>query len=471
MYQNLLFAVKTRILDEIQDAFNEYPNFSEKVKIYHKYPYEERIQYGVVLRNTSASQVRMSADNYLADISSHARLARQSNYPGLAIEWVRENTLEITKETEEDVSNQVGPTQRRIITNHQICAGGGDTRFADNIGQVIVKIDGEQVFPEFVDGKTKIIMLRDAPLAGSVVKVHYFYRNIVNPGIYVIDFTEDNQFVVGPIFIIEEEVVIEGASGTETSASLDHNLIYPSTEELYLKSKNGGNPIILRRDTDYSIDYSTGDITFLNPLEKNFDLLADYRYQPGYSWGPFTFRPYQEIHDALNGVVICIGDRAKKGDQQLIVTSQFREPQARIYGGHWDMSLEVAVVAKDPIQMGEMADHLVNYLWGKRKNALEFEGITLASVEPGGETEESFIDLTGDLYYETSIGIMVMTEWQEFVPYFFKIDKIPVNLIEILEADFSNYLIDQNNNMVYTAVTADMRHVRRYGTKAYEKVS
>ena len=471
MYQNLLFAVKKRILDEVIDGFNRHPAYSNKVKIYHKFPYEERIQYGVLLRNTSASQIRMSADNYMADVISHVRLARDANYPGYSIEWVRENSLAVTKKIEEDVSDQLSPTQRRFFTTHQILAGRGNTHFADNVGQVKVIINGVETLPEFVNGENKIVMLHGAPAQGAIVKVTYWYRIMSDPGIYVIDFTEDNQFVVAPIYIIEDEKVIQNTSGTEVTANLDHQLVYPGSEDLYLQSENGGSPVWLKRDTDYTIDYPTGLITFLIPLEKSFNLLADYRYQPGDSWGPYTFRIYQEIHEAIPGVVICMGRRAKKGDRQIVLVSKYREQQAKIYGGHWDMSLSLAVIAKDPIQMEEMADHLVNYLWGQRKNVLEYEGITLSSVQPTGESEETFIDLTGDLYYETSVDVAVMTEWQEFVPYFYEIRKIPANMHLLDHRQIQDYKIDVNLSMTPIDLTPDTRRVIKYGVTSYERVS
>jgi hypothetical protein len=91
--------------------------------------------------------------------------------------------------------------------------------------------------------------------------------------------------------------------------------------------------------------------------------------------------------------------------------------QAKIYGGHWEMSLDLAVIAKDPMQMEQMADHLISYLWSERKNVLEYEGIALSSVEPTGESEEVHVETTGDLYYESSILINLQSEWQKFVPY------------------------------------------------------
>ena len=99
------------------------------------------------------------------------------------------------------------------------------------------------------------------------------------------------------------------------------------------------------------------------------------------------------------------------------MVTETREQQAKIYGGHWEMSLDLAVIAKDPSQMEQMTDQIISYLWGKRKNVLEYEGIALNSVEPTGESEEVHIDTTGDLYYESSVSVNVQSEWQRFVPY------------------------------------------------------
>lgn len=471
MFNNLLFGVKRRILDEIRDAYNKHPAYSEKVDIYNKFPYEQRLQYGVVLRNASGSQTRMSADNYLGDYISHVRLARDSNYPGLSIEWVRENSNYITKYAmNEDVSSQLGPTQRQFTTLHPITKGRGETDYANNPGQIIVTVDGTEVIPEYVNGEHGIVMLQFAPAASSTVLVSYFYRVIDEPGIYVIDFIEDTQLLVAPIFIIDGEIVIGNTTGLEITANLDHGTVYPATDTIYLKSKNGGLPNILTRDTDYTIDYNTGEITFLNALPSGWVLYADYRYQNGISRGPYSFVPYQEIHEAIPGAIICIGRRAKKDDRQVVILSKHREPQARIYGGHWQMSLNLGVIAKDPIQMEEMTDHLVNELWGIRKNTLEFEGITLNSVEPTGETEETYIDTTGDLYYESSVDINVMTEWQEFIPYLITIKHLLVSPRVRVASDAVVYQLS-NGALVESSIQPDDRHVIKYSSIGYERVS
>lgn len=471
MYQNLLYAVKSRMMYECEQAFTFHPAYDKKVKVYHKFPYEERLQFGVLLRNTSASTLRLSADNYMSDLTSHVRLARDANYPGLSIEWVRENEFGVTTYAlNEDVSLQLGPTQRMFHTSRQIVSGDDNTKYADNPGQVLVTVDGVPTLPDYVNGEKQVVMLRRAPASGAVVKVSYYWRSLSDPGVYVIDFTADNEFTVSPIFIINAEVVVDNTAGTETSVSLAHGNVYPNLETLYTKSRYGGSPFILIRNVDYTINYTTGQVALSNPLMAGVQLLADYRWQPtGYYNGPYTFLPYQDVHNAIPGVVLAIGRRAKKDDRQVVVLSQFRETQARIYGGHWEMSMEFAVIAKDPIQMSEMADHLVSYLWGIRKNALEVEGITLNSVEPSGETEEDQVETTGDKYYETSINVSLQTEWQEFVPYLFAIKQIIPN-IQNLENQ-SDYYVDKEGNFSLIDVTPDTRRVIKYPAMGYEKLT
>ena len=469
MFNNMLYAVKRRMIDEVEGAFHEHPAFTEKVRVYNKFPYEERVQYGVVLSNTSASQLRLSADNYLTDLYSHVRLARETNYPGLSIEWVRENPMDVTKYFTENVSAQLGPTQRMFRTSYQILSGNGNTAYATNVGQIVVQINGMDVLPEYVNGERGVVMLRSATAATDVVEVSYYCRKIVPPGIYVFDFPEDNQFYVAPIYIINKELVLENTTGTEITASLANQNVYPKSDYLFRLYRSSTVPIVMVRGVDYSIDYPTGVITFLQPLDKGYNLYADYRWQPtNYVNGPYTFEPYQENHEVLPGVVLAIGRRAKKGDRQVIIVSKFREDQAMVYGGHWTMSLDFKVIAKDPIQMEEMTDQVVSYLWGTRKNALENEGITFNSIEPSGESEETFIE--GEMYYESNVDISVQTEWQAFVPYLYSIKEIIPDIR--FWPGTKEYEVSKDLQVVtLKAVETDTRMVLKYPTAGYEKLT
>jgi hypothetical protein len=453
MYNNLLYGAKRRILKEVEDAFLNHPAFSEKVKVFNKFPYEERIQYGAVLRNSSAAQIRMSADNYMADLHSFLRLAKNANYPGIAIEWARENTNNITTSVTENLTPQVDPTQRLFFTTNKMVVGYGEPTYVTSPGQITFKINGLQVQVEAVDGKNKKILLPMAPSAGSTAEVTYWAKVISPPGIYVVDFIEDNQFTVSPIYSVDNKVLVNKTTGLETTISLGDGNIYPGSEEVVLEGSlnySGVDSYILVRDTNYTIDNTTGIVTFLNPVPADSVMKTSYRWQPtDYVNGPYTFNYYQEVHTAIPGVVICMGRRAKKGDQQAIIISEDRESQAMIYGGHWDMSLSLGIISKDTIQMEEMVDQVVNYLWAVRKNIMEFEGFTLNRVEPTGESEETFIETTGDLYYESTVDISVMTEWQRFIPYLYTIRHINTNIIPLVP---------------------DMREVIKYPEVGYERV-
>ena len=438
MFNNLMSGVKSRILSEIEHAFLDHPAFATKVEVHNKFPYTSRLQYGTVLRNTSSNMMRMSADNMMAILRNHVKLVRIGNHPGSSIEWVRENTNELTKPMIEDVSSQVDPTNRLIYTTNSMVIGDGNTSYVQDPLSIIVTVNGLQVLVESVDGKNKEILLVSCPPAGATMKVEYFYRSISDPAIFIIDFISSTQFTVNPYYIIEDEVLFEKTTGLETTVklamvdTLTGAELAVDTDRIYLRQRYNKTDIILYRGEDYTVDPVSGIVTFLNPVLANYIMIACYRYYfPDRQLPIYTIDKYQENHTAIPGVVLCIGRRAQAGDKQGVIVSEFQEDQARIYGGHWEMALSVGVISKDPMQMEEMVDQLINWLWGVRKNVLELEGITLTRVEPSGETEESFIDATGDLYYESSVEISVMTEWQKFVPYLFSIRHIISDMIMV----------------------------------------
>jgi hypothetical protein len=448
MFNNLLTGMKRRILQEAENAFLNHPIYAGNVRVTNKFPQKERVQYGVVLRNASGSQIRMSADNYMADLYSHVRLCKFQNYPGLSVEWIRENTNDITDyKVDEDLSSQIDGYRQKFTTSQVMVAGPGNTRYASYPGQIVVTLNGATMNPSLVDGGNRTFSFPYSPLLGSTLKVSYYYRTLVPPGYYVLDFKNNNTFTVGPAYSIENEVLIEKTTGLETSvtlasAGIPGTKIHKNTEELVLQRPNLARdlfPIVLIKDTDYIIDYATGIITFLHGhIDTGFRMVASYRYYTDSDLGPFPVSKFREIHNAVPGVVLCMGrrivppnpslDPTATVDRQVVVVSQFHEQQAQIYGGHWEMALSLGVIAKDTPSMEEMTDLIVNYLWGVRKNQLEFEGITLNRVEATGETEEPFVENTGDMYYESSIDISVQTEWQRFIPYLYKLRHVNVEI-------------------------------------------
>lgn len=56
-----------------------------------KYSFRERPSYGIIVKTGSGSRVDLSPDNYVGTVISYVYLTKVKNFPGVAIEWVRED--------------------------------------------------------------------------------------------------------------------------------------------------------------------------------------------------------------------------------------------------------------------------------------------------------------------------------------------------------------------------------------------
>ena len=70
----------------------EHPRYKEDSEnVQNKFAFTQRPQRGIIVDNTSADRVKLSADNYVGRLSSFVMLAPVKNCPGTSLEWVREN--------------------------------------------------------------------------------------------------------------------------------------------------------------------------------------------------------------------------------------------------------------------------------------------------------------------------------------------------------------------------------------------
>lgn len=91
MYYYLTQALKRRLILELKDSFSKHPIYEKIVPfIQNKYSFDERPQFGIVVKGSSANKVSLAADNFLGTIESHVMLAfvGEAAYP---LEWVRED--------------------------------------------------------------------------------------------------------------------------------------------------------------------------------------------------------------------------------------------------------------------------------------------------------------------------------------------------------------------------------------------
>lgn len=435
MENNLLRVVKSRMMDELTGSVQRHQLFRDKVQVHHKFPYTERLQMAIVLKNASSSRIKLSPDDHAGTLKSHAMMAHAETFEGKFLEWVWEDFNNLTAyQVNEDLTPQItgtadfGTNRFFKVSRKPILSGFNNTKIADNFRQVKVYLDGEPVLPEFVDGVEGVIALPTAPGLGHQLTVSYHYSNLTPPGRYYIEIVSPSQFVIDPFYQIKGERVIDRTTGTELTAQLKNGNLYGDFDILYTQKTGIGNKLYLEKGTDYTITQS-GLITFLLPLEEDTTLYATYRWV-GDTMGPFNIPvDFHYVNNAIPGIILAFSNQITVGDKAVVIVYSQREPAASMTSGHYTMSFEIDVVARDPQQLANLTDHLIEDIWGNRRLLLMDEGLTIEEMDATGESEEPYDENTGDLYYHHGISLQIMTEWKKFTPF----------LTEIVDIDSKIY--------------------------------
>ena len=462
MSQNsLLSVVKLRLISELQRAISNHQVYRDKVKVYHKFPLTERESLAVVLKNASASRIKLSADDSAGTLKSHLALAKAGNKPTGCLEWVWEDAAHMTGLIQgEDLSSQIQGTstfgQNRVFYTavKPIISGYHNTVPADNFRQVTVKKNGLPCFPEYVNGSKGMIILPMAPVVGDTLTIDYYYSSLTPPGRYYIEVISGRRFVIDPLYQVRDEEVITRTTGLETTVSLAHGGLFGEFEVLYTMMRKSSNKLYLKKSTtptptlddDYTIT-TAGVITFLRPLPKDTSLFANYRWSPGTTMGPFDIpEDFHYNNTALPGVVLAFSNQLDEGTKMVVIVYPQREPAASVYSGHYRMSFDIEVFAKDPIQLPDLTDHIINEIWSNRRLKLMEEGLTIEEMDPTGESEEPFDNNTGDLYYKNSISLQMMTEWKKFVPFNTEIMDFDTKLYQYM--NLKDYIVTNQDKVL-----------------------
>lgn len=95
VYYYLVSALKRRLILELQDSFAEHPVYNKVVPyIQNRYAFDERPQFGIVVKGSAANKVQLAADNYIGPVMSHVMLA-YVGAPKYPMEWVREDLARV----------------------------------------------------------------------------------------------------------------------------------------------------------------------------------------------------------------------------------------------------------------------------------------------------------------------------------------------------------------------------------------
>jgi len=266
------------------------------------------------------------------------------------------------------------------------------------------------------------------------------------PGIYYMEIlavptnaTTPGLFIIDPLVTVSDEPVLMFRSGIEHEAQLQ-GVPVRGTLRLW---ENGR--VLFEEGTDYTINWMTGALNILTRSGPGSTLVADYRVAAPSS-EPTQFSWNVSDSKTIPGVVLAFGKRAKVGDKVAIVIYKDRVDTANAYGGKFEVTFELDVIARDPNQMEEMADLVIMYLWGHKKPALEFEGIEIIDISMGGETEEIYDETTEEPYFNASISIQLRADWEIHLPLPLTISKATAENPTTKESDIVGGL---NNSLFF----------------------
>lgn len=349
MYGYLLSPLKRRILLELQDSFTKHPVYHKVVPfIQNRYAFDERPQFGIVLKGASATPVQLAADHHLGTVVSHVMLAYFGE-PVFPLEWVREDMGAIR------ANNGTFPSPSGVYYLEVLSAPPDPQR----------------------------------------------------PG----------QFIIDPLLTVTDEWLLRFNTGTETRVTLAHPPV-PKTLRVWLNRNT-----LLKEGTDFTVNYTTGEVAILSNRFKGSYWTADYRYAVE-SIGPVDFYWNQSDTKTLPGVVMAFGKRAKVGDKVGIVIYPDRVDTAKAYGGRMDVSFDLEVIARDAVQVEEMADYTMMALWSDKRSSLSFEGIEIMECSISGESEDVYDEAGDDYFYTANLSLRIQTDWEVHTPLPMTISKI-----------------------------------------------
>ncbi len=234
-----------------------------------------------------------------------------------------------------------------------------------------------------------------------------------NPGVYILDISgshieKQGTFTITPWYYENREPLIKFVTGNENAITLAHVPLQGSLRIIQ-------NDNIQLIESEYSVDYDTGEISILRDFSPGDYIWAEYVHL-GNAMGPFSWQENTSNTTALPGVFIAFGNRVQNGDQHAIVITEGRVATSLNYGGQWNMNMSIDIITRDSIQFEELIDYLGVLLWGPSRNQLSYEGIEITEMDFSGEAEEAYDESGEDTYIIGSISLTMLSDYHMSFP-------------------------------------------------------
>ena len=263
-------------------------------------------------------------------------------------------------------------------------------------------------------------------------------------------------FYVDPLLSVIDERPIQDPLDPQVF-TLNAGKFQPGSLNVYEMPGN----LPLYEGLNYSADPLTGRIQLVEPLPSRNLLSVDY-YYPGTSSGPFPVQENGADNKAIPGVVLAFGRRAYDGDIMAVVVSERREGNCREYGGKFEVSVDLDIVARDVYSQNEIADRTLMYLNADLRNRLSFEGFEIDNVNFGGESEEVYDETGDDFYYTGTITMSLLTDWAIRVPLGSSISRVLPGST-VVEDQINSALSDEQ--LLQTGFAGGLKYANKLGLK------
>jgi hypothetical protein len=161
VYYYLIASLKRRLIHELKDSFSRHPLYSKITPfIQNKYAFDERPQFGIVVKGSSANKVALSGDNFLGTVESHVMLAYLGQ-PVFPLEWIREDARAIK------ANNDVFPTLPGIYYIEILTAPTNPQEHGTFVVDPLLTATDEDVL-RFQTGIEREASLQQAPAPGTL---------------------------------------------------------------------------------------------------------------------------------------------------------------------------------------------------------------------------------------------------------------------------------------------------------------
>lgn len=225
------------------------------------------------------------------------------------------------------------------------------------------------------------------------------------PGAYFCEITGPNQMHVDPLYDAPRERV----RPVNQRATLRYLPVARTLRIFELPSERR------LESTEYSLNEENGELTFSEEFPSQVSLYAEYKYQ-GESTGPWPLKPLHAVNKPIPGVVLAFGNKIPVGDRFAVVITEDAQENYDVFGGQWEITLDIDVVATDVNEQEEIADRTAVFLLGILRTQLADEGVELSRVSLGGESEEIRDETGDDYFYNSSMSVSLTTNWELYVP-------------------------------------------------------